>query len=166
MTAMPSIPPLFGSYSPPPSRVGRRVWCAYRGKWCRLVGRTAARLPWPRCQPLGQRGGAGVWVNPELERAIRTESAAALAYWFGVSQRTVWLWRAWAGVGGRAATPGTREAMRAAATGRKADGVADERAVRSYWEEQQELARQAARQRSAVRRPEATDSSLKAVSDV
>jgi hypothetical protein len=32
-------------------------------------------------------------VSEELVRAIRTESAAALKHWFGISTGTVWSWR-------------------------------------------------------------------------
>jgi hypothetical protein len=38
-------------------------------------------------------------VTEELVRAIRTESAAALKHWFGVSTHTVWSWRRAFGVG-------------------------------------------------------------------
>jgi hypothetical protein len=38
-------------------------------------------------------------VNADLLRAIRTESAVALRYWFGVSGWVVWTWRKAFGVG-------------------------------------------------------------------
>ena len=56
-----------------------------------------------------------MWVNDELARAIKTESAAALRYWFGASAGVVWKWRMAFGVGGRATTQGSKKAIRAAA---------------------------------------------------
>jgi hypothetical protein len=44
-------------------------------------------------------GGSGLLVTEELVRAIRTESAAALKHWWGVSPHTVWCWRRAFGVG-------------------------------------------------------------------
>jgi len=45
-----------------------------------------------RCQPVGQRGGSGLLLDEELARAVRCESASAIAYWWRVSQGVVWRW--------------------------------------------------------------------------
>jgi hypothetical protein len=49
-------------------------------------------------------------VNDTLVRAIRTESAEALKWWFGVSAGVVWKWRKVFGVGGTATTTGSKRA--------------------------------------------------------
>jgi len=90
------------------------VICLYRDAECRISSWTNARISWPRCQPIGQRGGSGIWVNPELERAIMTESSVSLQYWFGASSTVASSWRAWAGVNGHATTQGTKLAQRTA----------------------------------------------------
>jgi hypothetical protein len=54
-------------------------------------------------------------VCDELVKAIRTESAQALKYHFGVTDGVVWRWRKAFGVGGRATTKGSKRAIRAAA---------------------------------------------------
>src|SRR5262249_11919554 len=60
------------------------------------------RIPWPVCR-------AGKWLVPVvyrgLAKAVRRESAQAVAYWWGVHRQTVWAWRKALGVG--ATTEGT-----------------------------------------------------------
>jgi hypothetical protein len=47
-------------------------------------------------------------VNATLRRAIKTESAVALKYWFGMSTLVAWKLRKWAGVEGHTGTEGSR----------------------------------------------------------
>lgn len=112
---MPPRPPLIGTYSAPAVKRGEVVTCLYRDRDCTITVLSDAPIPWPRCQPRGEQGGSGLWVNADLAKAIRTESAAALRSWFGISATVVWKWRKAFGVGGRATTRGSRAAIRAAA---------------------------------------------------
>jgi hypothetical protein len=110
---MPAPPPLLGTYTPPAVRKGDRVYCRYRRAWCRVTSWTDAPVPWPRGLPPEAGGWPTVVVTRELERAIRTESASALAHHFGAHVALAWRWRKWLRTG-RAGTPGSRLAIGAA----------------------------------------------------
>ena len=66
------------------------------------------------------RGGSGLLVDAELVRAIRSESALAIGYWFGGNGETVWRLRGAFGVEGHAGTEGSR--VRRAAPRRRQGG--------------------------------------------
>jgi hypothetical protein len=63
---------------------------------------------------VGQRGGCGLLLDEELARAVRCESASAIAYWWGASDGVVWRWRKVLGVD-RMANEGSRRLILAAA---------------------------------------------------
>jgi hypothetical protein len=105
---------LFGPYRPPPLQRGRRVTCLYRDCDVVITSWSDGRISWPRCRALDSPGGgSGLLVDEELARAIRSESAAAVMYWWGVNGATVWLWRKALGVEGRYTTEGTKRLRRA-----------------------------------------------------
>jgi hypothetical protein len=105
-------PPLIGDYATPLVEIGDRVYCLFRRRYCYITSFTTARIPWPRCACRGQQGGSGLLVGHVLRRAIRTESAAAIMYWFGVGEKAVWNWRKVFAGEGRLKTPGSRTAHR------------------------------------------------------
>lgn len=107
---------LLGSYRAPAVRVGDRAVCLYRDCDVVVTSVTDAPIPWPRCRPADQKGGAGsgLLVDEALKRAIETESAEALQHWFGVSHNTVWNWRRAFGVW-RHETPGSSRLYEATA---------------------------------------------------
>jgi len=126
---MPTVPVLLDTYNPPAVRAGQHLFCRVRDKWCRVTSFTDAPISWPRGQPIKQRGGGGVVVNATLERAIRTESAESLRYFFGVTVGVVWRWRKAFGIP-RAGTPGSAariaESSAKGAAGMKAKKWTDE----------------------------------------
>lgn len=144
---MPTRPPLIGTYAAPAVKRGEVVTCLYRDRDCTVTTMSDAPIPWPRCQPRGEQGGSGLWVNADLVNAIRTESAAALRYWFGVSVTVAWKWRKSFGVGGRATTRGSRAAIRAAA--RKGAAAMKEKA----WSPEELEAKAATARRVGLRPP-------------
>jgi hypothetical protein len=66
---------LNGPYRAPAVQVGDRVFCHVRGTAV-VTAWTTAPIQWPRCRPLGARGGSGMLVDDELARAIRCESSS------------------------------------------------------------------------------------------
>src|SRR5262245_24943754 len=105
---------LFGPYRAPPLRRGERALCLFRDALVVVTFWTAAPLPWPRCRALdGRGGGSGLLVEKELARAVRTESALAVRFWWGVNHGTVARWRRALGVDGYS-PPGTRRLRQAA----------------------------------------------------
>src|SRR5262245_32664630 len=90
---------LFGPYQAPPLKRGDRAFCLVRDYPVRVIGWSDARISWPRCLPLDPpRRGRGLLIEDELARAVRHESAAAVAHWWGVHLSTVLNWRKALGV--------------------------------------------------------------------
>jgi hypothetical protein len=111
---------LLGTYTPPRVRVGGRAFCLYRDADIVITSISDAPIPWPRCRAADSRGGSGLLVTETLVRAIRTESAEALKYWFGVGTHAVWSWRKAFGVT-QWGTSGSRALLDA--TTRKANAI-------------------------------------------
>jgi hypothetical protein len=108
---------LFGPYQAPALRRGDRASCLVRDCLVVVTTWTDARIPWPRCRQCrkgrGSGGGSGLLVDEELAHAVRTESAAALSYWWGVGHGAIARWRMALGVG-KMDSPGSRRLIRAA----------------------------------------------------
>src|SRR4051794_36344435 len=84
---------LHGPYKPSNLRIGDRVTCELRGGGV-VTSISSGRIPWPRCRSLHQPlGGSGPWLGGDSVRAVRQVSAAAVCYWWGVSEGVVWRWR-------------------------------------------------------------------------
>ena len=98
---------LLGTYRTPRFRYGRQVFCELRG-WVTIVGLREAPIPWP----VGKRGRATTLIlYGDLVRAVRRESAVAVAHAWGVTAQTVTKWRRALGV--PRATEGTSRLHRA-----------------------------------------------------
>ena len=80
-----------------------------------ITGWSDARISWPRCRAVGTRGGgSSLLLDAELADAVRHESAAAIGYWWGVSEGVVWRWRQALGVT-RTNNEGSQRLIQAAA---------------------------------------------------
>ncbi len=104
---------LHGPYHAPPLRVGDREACLVRDCLCAVTGYSAGRIPWPMGVAVGGRSAPGFIVNEELARAVRSEAAKALRWWFGVGVKVVWKWRKALGVT-KTNNPGTNALVRKA----------------------------------------------------
>ena len=104
-----------------------------------VTGWSDAPIPWPLGLPVGGKWRPSTLVDDELARAVRTESAAAIRYWWGVSVGVVWRWRRALGVG-RMDNPGSRRLIRAvsatgAAAGRGPGPTPEQAERRRLWRE-------------------------------
>jgi hypothetical protein len=80
---------LHGPYYPPKTRRGSRLFCEIRGSV--IVGYFGdGPIPWPRMKHLGT---APYILCGDLVKAVKCESAIAVAHHFGVSTQTVKSWR-------------------------------------------------------------------------
>lgn len=104
---------LHGPYTPPRLQIGERTECLLRDRLVVVTSWTDAPISWPRCQPVGQRGGCGLLLAGDLVHAVRCESALAVGYWWGVSEGVVWRWRKALAVG-RMDSEGSRLLIEAA----------------------------------------------------
>jgi hypothetical protein len=87
---------LLRKYHTPRFKYGTTVNCTIRGP-VKIVGLTDAPIPWPKCRS-GKRSRA-IILYGALAKAVKRESARAVAYWFGVGRFTVCMWRKALGVG-------------------------------------------------------------------
>lgn len=71
------------------------MFCERREMWLIIVGTHDARIPWPVGKD--ERSKSLVLFG-DLAKAIRQETAQAVAYWWGVKSETVWRWRRALGV--------------------------------------------------------------------
>jgi hypothetical protein len=73
---------LGGPYRAPAVCVGDRATCLYRDCEVVVTSWRDARFSWPMCALPDVGGFPSPLVDEELARAIRTESALALQYWW------------------------------------------------------------------------------------
>jgi hypothetical protein len=97
MAEQPHAPHLVrGPYKAPPCRIGATLHDAIRGDIV-VVAISKAPIPWPLGRQRPHAKLAPI-VTTELERAVRTESALALQYWWRVGNWLVSKWRRELGV--------------------------------------------------------------------
>jgi hypothetical protein len=92
---------LFGPYATPVFEYGQTVFCEIRGEVV-IHGLSAGPIPWPYYKPRGVRQ---LIVVADLAKALRVESAIAVAHWWGISYNVVIRWRRALGI--ERSNPGT-----------------------------------------------------------
>lgn len=90
----------FGPYRMPKCKIGKFLTCGVRGEK-KVVGISDAPISWPQAAN-NDVGRPYLILCGDLVKAIRRESATAVAHWWGVTNETVSHWRRSLGV-----TPGT-----------------------------------------------------------
>lgn len=88
----------YGPYESTRFRYGSTVTDAARGDVV-FVALSDGRIPWPLGRVTGNSNRALILYR-DLARAVRRESASAVAYWWGVTAQTVTRWRKALGVVG------------------------------------------------------------------
>jgi hypothetical protein len=80
---------LFGPYTMPRCRLGKKLFCEIRG-WVPVKRISNGRIPWP--QTVVGRNRAFILCG-DLAKAVRRESNIAVCFWWGVTPQTVTVWR-------------------------------------------------------------------------
>ena len=90
---MSTPPKLLGTSQTPAFSSSDVVTCARRGD-VRVVGLSAAPIPWPVGRLVPARAGrSSLVLFGDLADAVRRESAEAVMHFWGVKANTVWQWR-------------------------------------------------------------------------
>jgi hypothetical protein len=85
---------LFPPYTPPAVNIGDTLYDKITGK-TKVGGWSNGRISWPRRK---KTGAHSLILCGDLVRAVKSESALAIEYWFGVGATTVAKWRKALGV--------------------------------------------------------------------
>ena len=87
---MPRIPDkcklMHGPYQAPALRRGDHTDCLLRGTVV-ITSWTDACISWPRCRRPEGKSHPSLLLDDELARAVRTEAAAAVSYWWSIQSR-------------------------------------------------------------------------------
>jgi hypothetical protein len=83
-----SKPPLLNKpYRAPKAAEGDYLFCEHRDGDVAVEGFTSAPIPWPAYRRPGARPDHFTPIlTGDLVRAVRTESVAAVVYWWGISR--------------------------------------------------------------------------------
>ena len=100
---------IFGPYGTPRCRIGGQLRCAIRGAVI-VRGMSDTPIQWPYSHRHASDSRPSLIICGDMVRAIRQESASAVAYHFGVTGQTVTKWRKALGVDRQ--TPGTIDLQR------------------------------------------------------